>query len=457
MSGPSFSRLAAIEALPSELLQDIFLISNNFALPLSSPMIYAKLDSEFVKKSLIYAAFGTENIANDLHACQDHRSVQEEEYMGRSQGNLIGRPWATFQLLKEYHREALCKGAVQAFAYFNNHYRLSATEEAEANVSLAELVKQLTPDTEAKSLVGWSMSVSPKSCDNMAKFRVQIFDDQDVPNIITPPRMLIEIEHDSERQCTSGCTKPHGSRGISSYLDMPIVSSRIVVPSRVLRGPWTEDRLRLLHWLTVNFEVEHADGGNNFTFDQEAASHGLKNAIEGYCAPALALLVKPPSDCWWRSFVAVYTADGDVLTRRMGSLDVNDGDEEAILGSKINTDLTTDDSLAFFNVEIEEGHLVTALEAAVQRNDGGAKVFQWLLPLAVARQYDPEHTSQGSARNFVLVRWAIKKETEEKENGISDGLGSLALRLLEGQQRATMALFAHGVMENDESDGSGGG
>ena len=375
--------------------------------------------------------------------------------MGHLQRAVIGRPWATFDLLKSYHREALGEAAKQAFRYFNTQYTLSSIEEAGANSSLAELAKQLTSDAEAESLLCWSINVSPKSIRGQAKFRIEFLNDQDIPDVHAPPRISIGIEFDEGHRCGPGCTMSHPSRTISSYVDTPIISNRLVVPSRVLRGPWTHNNIKTLHWIVVNFELEHADGGNMLTFDREDATQGLVNAIRSYCAPVLALLVKPPSDCWWRSFVALYTTNGSVSTRRMGSLDV--GDDEALFGLKVNTDLTVDDKYALFNVKIEDQHLVTALEAAMQRKDEDAKFFQWLLPLAVARQFDPENTAGSSPRNFVLIRWALEKEAEDKENGVLDGIGSLALRLLEEQQRGTMALFAGAAMDDDENEESGGG
>ncbi|MCJ1329837.1 hypothetical protein MMC10_006518 [Thelotrema lepadinum] len=436
-----------LEALPNELLQEIYILSQNLALPLSSPILYANLNSVSLRRELIRAAFEMKDMVAPLFDCRfgSNRTLGDHIQTGQFQGDLIGQPWCDSSILKKYHRQALYYAVKQASKSFNATYERSQSEQDQVNSALDELFRNLTSDVDTDTLLHWSMKHRPKSSKKLAAFRVKFQNNQASPDVVAGPSMLIDIKFDKKRNCDNTRCVGHSSRSLALYMEMPTLSPGFAVPSHILRGPWTRERLKRLHWIALNFGLMKY--GHRAYYDKEAASCGLEHAIKQHCAPALALLVKPSPVCWWRRYIATGTTeDGIQILGGFGAIELSEDDDEATFGLTVETDLRVNETLAVLSVKVEEEHLVAALEAAEQRNDREAKVFRWLLPMAVARQY--ECTPRAPAKSFVLTRWAIKKEAEDERKGVVDSLGSLALKLFENLQRGTRDKFATAVTED---------
>ncbi len=80
--------LSALEALPAELLQTIFIMSMNLNLPHASPRLASILSSDHVYMQLCLVAFGGDETVLGLPEVSATRSA------------ILGQPWLTFDLLQ---------------------------------------------------------------------------------------------------------------------------------------------------------------------------------------------------------------------------------------------------------------------------------------------------------------------------------------------------------------------
>ena len=451
---PRPQELSAFERLPTEILQEIFFYSRNFNLPGASPCLYSSLTCDHVKKRFLCAAFAMDDVFRELLRTCPYQSFDDEEEMGRFQGELMSLKWFTYDFLSKCHKEFLWGEFKKIVNYFEDMYPEARHDKG-----------KLTSDLEVFLESAWGMTMTPLSeltvdyspnPDSMLpslNVRVEVGSASvsGATQYFYPPRIYITLEDDddSDDLCRGAeCDGTHGKLANQVNLYTPAVNIQLVVPNRLLRSPWTEDKLRLLMWICDDFREMSIYDEEPFTAecDAKAASQGLEDAIREYCVPAMVLLARPSGAYWYREFMA----EVEHLIGPRGTRTLDLGDKHFNSGIQIHTDLLANGFMAFFNVAVQDKHLIAALEAAERHGDIEAKVFRWLLPLAVLWEYDENYeysTPKNENDPFLLIKWAIAKQAEELQRGIKDGFGSLALKSLHEEQQHMRTLLREIFME----------
>ena len=444
---PMPQELSAFERLPTEILQEIFFYSRNFNLPGVSPCLYLSLTCDHVKKRFLCAAFAMDGVFRELvRTCPD-LTFDEEEEMGRFQGKLMGLKWFSYDFLSKCHKEFLWGEFKKIVNYLVDTYPEVRHDRG-----------KLTSDLEVFLESAWNMTMNPvsglvvdysPSPDGPSlnvRANVDSLSGSAATRYSYPPRIYITLKDygDSDDVSTLAVINGGGHERLANSVNLytPDVSIYLVVPNRLLRSPWTEDKLRLLMWISNDFLEFSTCGDEPFTAecDVKAASQGLEDAIREYCVPAMVLLARPSGAYWYKDFMA----EIEHLIRPLGSGNLDLGDDHFNSGIQIHTDLLANGFMALSTVAIRDKHLIAALEAAERHGDIEAKVFRWLLPLAVLWEYDKSYgytVPENQSDPFLLIKWAIAKQAEELQRGIKDGFGSLALKSLhEEQQRMKTVL-----------------
>ncbi|MCJ1329838.1 hypothetical protein MMC10_006519 [Thelotrema lepadinum] len=442
--------LSAFERLPTEILQEIFFYSRNLKLPSASPCLYSSLTCDHVKKRFLCAAFAMDDIFRELIRTCPRAPCGEEREMGRFQGEIMSLKWFTYDFVSKCHKELLWIELKKTVDFFVAMFPESRSDRG-----------KLISDLEVFLESAWSMSFTPLSDlavdyspdpdSQLPSLNVKAeLDSLGVPNgasrYFYPPAVYITIKDhsDSDDLCRGDlCDGTHVKLENQVNLHTPTVGTKLVVPDRLLRSPWTEDKLRLLMWICDDFRDKSIfdEEPVSAVCDSEVASRGLEDAIREYCVPAMVTLARPSGAYWYREFIA--EAEHLLGPRSSPTLDL--GDKHFNFGIQINTDLLANGFMAFFNVPVEDKHLIAALEAAEAHGDIEAKVFRWLLPLAVLWEYEdsscePEFEFEEEKETFVLIKWALAKQAEELKRGIKDGFGSLAMKYLHEEQQQMKAL-----------------
>ena len=444
-------RNSRLEQLPVEILQEIFFLSRNLRLPLASPLLYSSLTSDHIKKRFICAAFVQEEVTNDAlefgMSGSSIESARDHLEFSRFQGELMGLRWFTIDILKQCQREFLWRQVKKAVEYFNSMYPESMLDRAKIFSDVEQLFNNATSVGILMLSAGERQKVEyyPKP-DAKKPSLTFMLDHEDDFHFGYPSRLLVKVHHEDNRKQKfhTCCQDYHPVFDGVVNLCMPQVSDMLELPNRLVRGPWTEEKVRLLKWICDAWQIcEYDDLGNELRCDSGVASQGLEDAIREYCAPAMALLAKPASYRWYMDF---YSATGlDEIDRLAAPLQL--GKMNSNFGVETDTHLLSNDAPAYIHVSIEDKHLIAALEAAEQMKDRDAKVFRWLLPLAVMQGFDRDHPPTDPAEIFKVQRWAFKKEEQDEKKGIKNGLGTLALRLLEEEERNVKDLFRDFVVE----------
>ena len=422
--------LSSLERLPTELLQKIFLLSRNFDLPLASPILCATLNSEHVKKRFIFMAFAFAEVTYEAPEQPAVYNGDTDDEDMKLQSQLMSMKWFNLHFLKQCREEYVEQQFKSAVNFYERRF------PAEAGNGLLEELKRFYNDIPDRDELGYGgmtkFARMPAAGSPAPAFSV-LFWINKAPTFDTPSTFLIEMIHRSLYRPLS--------------IQMPYLIFRASVPNRVLRGPWSKDKLDLLIWILEELpqcECEHDPDESDsewhlegcgceysLNLDYEVASQGLEDAIREHCIPAIALLAKARPLPWFQQHIL---SPLRYLPRPYRG-------DHSKYGIEVDTRLFNGGPLARVGVQVREAHLVAALQTAEKLGDPDVKVYSWLLPLAVIQQHEEPTIYATKKELFVLVEWAINKKVEEKRKGIVDGFGAKALKMLDEEQRDMIKNF----------------
>ena len=450
-SKPKTKSMSLIERMPTEILQSIFLYGSNMSLPRSSPVLYANIMSDYMKKKLVIQAFTSFNYDRKSKLTFDHTvSQRKNAQIAQLQHDLLNESWFSATFLADCQREFMYREVKKVVDYF----KLTRNCEETFPDQQSFFKHHFSPGPVVKGPPTYQRVNHPFEG---ASFRYPAKSSFGVLVTITKTTsdgfflgMKIEVACDA---ATSN--QYENLTRMNADIRMPLVSEYLQVPDRLLRGPWTKDKLRLLKiFFEGNVIPHHAIANYVATNDLSGlyntclASKGVEDAIREYCAPALAILVQPPHTSWFEEYFPDMTTDDP----RIAPLALSD--EHTKFAYEHDTRLFSKEYYCYLGVPVTERHLVAALEAAEEKNDPEAKIFRWLLPLAVLQHYGEDRSSNPKVEDlYVLVGWAHNKKIEEKRAGITEGYGSMALRMLDEEQYETQRLLRRNLKHEDDCCG----
>ncbi|KAF1348812.1 hypothetical protein BDV97DRAFT_354429 [Delphinella strobiligena] len=277
---PKDPTLSNFEQLPTEIVQEIFEYSNNINLPLSSMIFSSQLSAES-----IYARFA----ADQLYA----------EDCGAFSGQVCSSAAAISRMLQcRWMSWRIFKAALQGC--FARAERAARNRNRDTNDN--EMNGGDDPDSDREEL----QSVQPTPTASASP-------DQEMVLLPLPP--LFEEPFEERRYY---------------HLHTPIQ-----LPDKLLRGPWTPDKMHFLYYLVWN------DVGIDWSLSSrgEVATRGLQSAIEQRNRKVVATLVSPvvgvvPSAANVKSAVVDYGCDQTIVFHLI----------QAVLRAKI-TERTTGETM----------------------------------------------------------------------------------------------------------------
>ncbi|KAL8741762.1 MAG: hypothetical protein Q9190_005663 [Brigantiaea leucoxantha] len=227
---------ACLQALPNEILQSIFLYSQNLNLARASPIFAAAFSSEHVKRAIFHLAFPSfENCLSFLEpdcfppgCSKDHDSLSlhdcEANGSPKLQSALLRLKWVTSGRIEEEIRSAQTAFLINemrqtgspGMLVFRPSDKSGKVIESD-ETSIANLIAEVHNDEYPKTLCSYGVAGNRK-------------------------RMTYFIRPDS-MGCVSGC-------GIGRMVNRAISVFRCRdacdIPERLLHGPWTDEKLDCL-------------------------------------------------------------------------------------------------------------------------------------------------------------------------------------------------------------------
>lgn len=279
--------LSMLELLPTEILEKVHLFSETPKLPLLSPALFAKLNSNYTKTQLVLRYFAHPEYQRHFERC-----------FVKAQSTLLRMRWLTWDFFRTCQKDFMVKTAMEALkSHMIDHSR---EDEAEA---CSKLMNGL--DRAFKlggTMVEYYERLRSENRDANApagKLKVVLVD---------MPGLMIEIRPSGggnlsqltvtksqsdgkEKEETLTCMPAnptsypeHKPLNIAPRNSNPL--RHFTAPSKLLHGPWTQARGDFLSML-VSAGARVVGMRNH---NSEVARHGLVQAILENCEPALKLL-----------------------------------------------------------------------------------------------------------------------------------------------------------------------
>ena len=404
---PHQQQLSRLERLPNELLQDIFLLSMNFDLPLVSRSLNTRLSSDRIKRELVISAFSdgrfiprsfecTEDNIDDYYNGSSpdwfRRTLKEGDYL--EQTSLACRRWFNLEFLQQCQRDYFLRETKKAILQYKKHCSAEVQNRA------------------LKAFEDWLLDTG--SLATRYKFRVshdgepQVFyllSTRDIHGncyemrcYFTDPGSSEDLEGDAQDGMVSQILLDEPD------LEIPVILDGFVLPNKVLRGPWDHSKLCFLN----QFLETISNQGHEVDYDRSVADSGLSDAIQQYYAPAVVALAQPSS----KYIVRFFEEEASFL--------------EWVEGDGLCADSAFSKCLAV-EVQVTVSHVMEALDAAVAHGDSKAKIFRWLMPISFVQ----DAYGMSSEDFDEVIRRAEEIKWDERSRGIEDGIGVYALALLE--------------------------
>ncbi|KAL8918170.1 MAG: hypothetical protein Q9208_007522 [Pyrenodesmia sp. 3 TL-2023] len=244
---PGFS-LSKLECLPTELLEHIFLYSQEVNLPRASLALGQALSSTHIKHKLL------RSLLTDPY-CSPHYDREEELRVGKLQSRLLTCRWldlanyrrafaATLVSVLEDVLEKPCRG-------FTKMDDTGITDVGLFIPSISQFVDYYLSQPIRAGLAQWSIDFSNEWGVSLICNRLRL----------RQPELIIDFH------VREGCT----------------------MPTRLLRGPWTEEKKQFLHLLMCAGAALDPEGSNN----REVADQSLREAIVQGNGEVVLLLSSP--------------------------------------------------------------------------------------------------------------------------------------------------------------------
>ena len=357
-SRPSAPTLSNLERLPLELLEAIFFFSFNLNLPIASLVLGRALSSAHIREKIVTQAFSYPN--NDLSDAGDIQSA------------ILRQRWFTTALVTKCRKQYYEKWVLQRYrswtmrevsevwggAYLDiGHMTEIHLDSGEHLLTIERYncgVYHLTQDViayrkwPANSLFAEdSRQVHSTMSADEVKCQVQIGPVTTAAERFERFRSLVSDVYkswvDTKRLPSLGETV--------RILLMPAKAENCRLPAAMLRGPWTNERLKLLKtMLGVGAEVDFVN-----STDGEAASEGLEDAIRESNLTAVRLLLASQMPRL-------------LLHRLRGSQDLPEfQSEDTVNDVEYNWDRSPDPN-AYFESEDEASTYLSSLNPVMQQS-----------------------------------------------------------------------------------------
>ena len=268
-----------LDNLPTEILQEIFILSHNFDLPCTSPVLYAQLNSYHVKRLFVLRCFAH-------HVENAYRNHVAE--LAEIQSRLLRCKWLTYPFFRSCQAEFLLKAARARVR--------SSMEDQEMD---KEQMERTMRDMEEKFLSKFDMgSYDPKHGSPWNHF-VEDPSPWSYTQISCPgPWYQKSNEIAPGLFLTSGCGDcsilRSGAPGNGKMLAiMPMVARGCKVPQKLVHGQWTQTRGNFLK-LLLDGRAKF-DGLDASLY--EAAQLGLTEAIRQGCFYGMYELMRLDNLC----------------------------------------------------------------------------------------------------------------------------------------------------------------
>ena len=268
-----------LESLPTEILQEIFLLRPNFSLTRASPILRAQLSSTHIRTSLVLRYF-------DPHDEEDDDNIAEVQSM------MLKQPWFTYDFVRQCQHAFLTSTAKRQLRAFLD---AGSCDWEYQKTQLADLESDLTGLWERAGLRLGAEKPDPFQCTMSHRFQ-RPSNDKFFSVVIDFPGnrygcLISSLEHTRKGL---GNSEP-GGRPDAKVSIFPYLQRKSSIPARLLRGPWTQADGNLLELLAAHRISDgyssraRARASVTSSLDLTAASEGLLTAIKQHCLPALKL------------------------------------------------------------------------------------------------------------------------------------------------------------------------
>ena len=286
-------QLSALEQLPTELLQTIFLLSRNINLPMSSLYLGSVLASPHLRTELV------------THAFVDREYSEQHLYAGLQSG-LLRQKWLTYEFFQRCQRTYLQRSAILIIQKYSGEvaqdvHRSNIKKITETFDKYYSFSHRMSMKLE--QLHNSSGIVNPPRPQNLSRDSVFVGTNQKGAGF----SIILELEGNGMYVSPSWVADPQENlwpkdhyinvKRTGLYDFYPVLSdaslSQCEIPEKLLHGPWTNERghfLKLL--LNAGATVNWLDGTSG-----EVAMRGLQDAIRENNTCAISVLRAHESYC----------------------------------------------------------------------------------------------------------------------------------------------------------------
>ena len=329
---PTQAKLSALEQLPTEILQEIFLLAPNLNLPLASPLLGKRLSSDYLKTELVIQAFSTppQTLTKTKHSPfsqSDFSFVPGYSAESIRSTNLcqllLNQKWLTYDFFKNSQKVYLYRVAEKKLRIFGK-----GSSETDITTALASLRRSfdrytsiggfdLSKGNEARHgkaglLPGdgsfvWtrpaSRSIAFALLGNGSTLRIDMLKGAQWPSSVCRNSEGDKLYKDfgsmwyNGVECLAAC----------SMTQFPGRLSYCNIPQKLLHGPWLQEKGDFLILLLTN-RVRKINDMRSMA--AEVASKGLEDAIRennvlavstllgvGSCAASGVCHHRPSDEC----------------------------------------------------------------------------------------------------------------------------------------------------------------
>ncbi|MCJ1395207.1 hypothetical protein MMC18_008090 [Xylographa bjoerkii] len=232
----SFYHLSALEQLPTELLQTIFLISMNINLPMSSRHLGSALASPLLRTELVIHAFTR---------CRD----SEDRLYAELRSSLLRQKWLTYNFLQRCQKTYLLRHAILVIQenskevargiYRSNVVRI--TEAFDTYYSLSRRILMKLDSIYHSSGLDLSRDVVFEGTDQEGTAYSIVLDDEGSRMDVCRPFGAHPQDSIRPEDCFD-VRKDFHTRTTYYLVSSDTPLTRCEIPEKLLHGPWTNER-----------------------------------------------------------------------------------------------------------------------------------------------------------------------------------------------------------------------
>ena len=423
--------------LPTEIIEEIFVYSLNFSLPIVSRGLYVQLNSMHTKRLFVQCFFTTDY----------DRDIWPDWELARVQTELLRLRWLTYSFLRSYQKEYLLKRAKELLRWFveDDVFRDPAASIEGLPEATAEMETCFSRcfDLGHKFLeggCGWWRYLSFPWDGPSDEYEFQYIYEHN------GGKAFFYLRSDKGDYCNLWADDESAKGEYSQGSDqMPNLAKGCLIPQKLLHGPWTQARgdfIMLLLAAGARFDRTDLSA-------YEAGSAGLHDALHEGCYLAVWVLMNTSSDYVDRE--KERTIKGSKYPQLVAESKFPPDPEGPWIHQR--DDYKPEKGDPPF-IEPTPEHCLESLRAAEKFNDPHFRLFRWLLCFAI----------QTEGVEQVVLEWAAAKMAREEKEGVTCGLGMRVLEYYkvkwqfwveEGKDTARWASCYWGsTMNNKDSDDS---